>query len=119
MQGLWWTPGAADSRMAAAAAPGSTSQLVAEAAAGAEGARLLQLAAAQRLSTDAQRAAFCCIMGATDPAQATERLLRLPLKVARRWVPLECMPLATLSMLAHESSAAAACGSALGIASVL
>lgn len=45
------------------------------------GAELLKLAAAQRMSTDARRAAFCVIMGSEDYVDASERLLRLPLKV--------------------------------------
>ena len=45
------------------------------------GADLLRLAAEQRIGTDARRAAFCVIMGAQDCVDATERLLRLPLKV--------------------------------------
>ena len=61
----------------------SMTQLLDESAPGEDGTQLLQLANQQRLSTDAQRAAFCCLMGASDPAQAAERLLRLPLKVGQ------------------------------------
>ncbi|KAK9813973.1 hypothetical protein WJX73_007570 [Symbiochloris irregularis] len=75
-KGLWWLPGASRDDSSAA-----MTQLLAESAgAGEDGTRLLKLAAQQRLSTDVQRAAFCCLMGASDPAQAAERLLRLPLK---------------------------------------
>lgn len=45
------------------------------------GAELLKLAAAQRMSTDARRAAFCVVMGSEDFIDASDRLLRLPLKV--------------------------------------
>ena len=45
------------------------------------GAELLKLAAAQRMSTDARRAAFCVVMGSEDYIDASDRLLRLPLKV--------------------------------------
>ena len=45
------------------------------------GAELLKLAAAQRMNTDARRAAFCIVMGSEDYIDASDRLLRLPLKV--------------------------------------
>ena len=45
------------------------------------GAELLKLAAAQRMSTDSRRAAFCIIMGSEDYVDASDRLLRLALKV--------------------------------------
>ena len=55
------------------------------AAIGAEGgpgeAELLRLAAGQRMSTDTRRAVFCVVMGSDDYVDASERLLRLPLKV--------------------------------------
>ena len=47
------------------------------------GAELLKLAAAQRMSTDARRAAFCVVMGSEDFIDASDRLLRLPLKVSQ------------------------------------
>lgn len=76
-QGLWWLAGAVRDDSSAA----MTQILAQSAGTGEDGTRLLEMAAQQRLSTDAQRAAFCCVMGASDPAQAAERLLRLPLKV--------------------------------------
>ena len=42
---------------------------------------LLQLAARQRMNTDVRRTVFCIIMGSEDYMDASERLLRLPLKV--------------------------------------
>lgn len=45
------------------------------------GAELLQLAAKQRMNTDVRRTVFCIIMGSEDYVDASERLLRLPLKV--------------------------------------
>ena len=45
------------------------------------GAELLRLAAAQRMSTESRRAVFCVVMGSQDAVDASERLLRLPLKV--------------------------------------
>lgn len=44
-------------------------------------AELLRLAAGQRMSTDTRRAVFCVVMGSDDYVDASERLLRLPLKV--------------------------------------
>lgn len=44
-------------------------------------AELLQLAAQQRMNTDVRRAVFCIIMGSEDYMDASEKLLRLPLKV--------------------------------------
>lgn len=79
VQGAWWLAG--EQGPSAGVGQGAAmSQALAQAAAGAQGTDLLQLAAAQRFATDVQRAAFCCIMGSSDAAQATERLLRLPLK---------------------------------------
>lgn len=46
-----------------------------------EAARLLGLAAGQRMNTDARRAVFVAVMGAADVVDAFERTLRLPLKV--------------------------------------
>ncbi|CAI5506903.1 unnamed protein product [Closterium sp. Naga37s-1] len=45
----------------------------------AEAERLMQLAAAQRMNTDARRAVFCVIMSAEDYIDAFEKLLRLGL----------------------------------------
>jgi nucleolar MIF4G domain-containing protein 1 len=47
-----------------------------------EAARLLSLAAAQRMSTDVRRAVFMAVMGSEDAGEAFERLTRLPLKVS-------------------------------------
>lgn len=47
-------------------------------------AELLQLAAHQRMNTDVRRAVFCIIMGSEDYMDASEKLLRLPLKVVHR-----------------------------------
>lgn len=47
----------------------------------AEAARLLSLAAGQRMNTDSRRAVFVAVMGAADVVDAQDRLLRLPLKV--------------------------------------
>ena len=52
------------------------------------GAELLKLAAAQRMSTDARRAAFCVIMGSEDYVDASDRLLSLPLKVSTDAMPI-------------------------------
>lgn len=44
-----------------------------------EAQKLLQLAAAQRMNTDARRAIFCIIMSSEDYVDAFEKLLRLDL----------------------------------------
>ncbi|BDA46714.1 Suppressor of glycerol defect protein 1 [Coccomyxa sp. Obi] len=76
-KGLWWLPLAAEAG-AVGPLPG-TSGALAEAA-GDGGAELLRAAAAQRMNTETRRAVFCVVMGAQDCADASERLLRLPLK---------------------------------------
>ena len=73
VQGLWWQPTAGSMRA-------SQPSALADAAGGAE---LLELAAAQRMSTESRRAVFCVVMGSQDALDASERLLRLPLKVLR------------------------------------
>lgn len=60
---------------------GGLAMAAVEAEGGPGGAELLKLAAAQRMSTDARRAAFCVVMGSEDYIDASDRLLRLPLKV--------------------------------------
>lgn len=94
LQGLWWLPSIGD---ADRLQPLKGGLAVAAAAAGEHGpggAELLKLAAAQRMSTDARRAAFCIIMGSEDFVDASDRLLRLPLKVHRA-----CLSLQTLRLL--------------------
>lgn len=44
-----------------------------------EAQKMLQLAAAQRMNTDARRAIFCIIMSGEDYIDAYEKLLRLDL----------------------------------------
>lgn len=87
----WWLPQAQGSGGAydhgeGGAAMSFTSRtndgLGADVAADVDGAdmeRLLQLAAAQRMNTEARRAVFCVVMGSEDCADATEKLLRLRL----------------------------------------
>ncbi len=58
-----------------------------------EDARLLQLAAGQRMNTDARRAVFLAIMGSEDYAEAFDKLNRLPLKVS------ECLGVNRLNRL--------------------
>lgn len=77
-QGLWWLPLASEAG-AVGPLPGAASALAE--AAGDGGAELLRAAAAQRMNTETRRAVFCVVMGAQDCADASERLLRLPLKV--------------------------------------
>ena len=78
-QGLWWLPLAAEAG-AVGPLPGTSSALAE--AAGDGGAELLRAAAAQRMNTETRRAVFCVVMGAQDCADASERLLRLPLKAS-------------------------------------
>lgn len=75
IQGLWWQPTASSLK----AQPSALAQSLADAEGGAE---LLKLAAAQRMNTETRRAVFCIVMGSQDAVDASERLLRLPLKVA-------------------------------------
>ena len=77
VQGLWWQPTAGSMR---ASQPGALAASLADAEGGAE---LLRLAAAQRMSTESRRAVFCVVMGSQDAVDASERLIRLPLKVLR------------------------------------
>lgn len=80
-QGMWWLPKAGELQ---ALGPLERSALAAE---GGWGTDLLQLAAKLRMNTDVRRAVFCTIMGSEDVVDASERLLRLPLKV-RQLCPL-------------------------------
>ena len=80
MQGMWWLLSHEEAAGLAPLAKG-----VAEQEGGAE---LLQLAAKQRMNTDVRRAIFCIIMGGEDYVDASERLLRLPLKVVQWPCPL-------------------------------
>ena len=94
------------------------------AAIGAEGgpgeAELLRLAAGQRMSTDTRRAVFCVVMGSDDYVDASERLLRLPLKVGHGWPAAEhaahdrrCLPacglLTHVAVLTCERDASSSC----------
>ena len=80
LQGLWWLPSVADAD-SLQPMKGGLAMAAMEGERGPGGAELLKLAAAQRMSTDARRAAFCVVMGSEDYIDASDRLLRLPLKV--------------------------------------
>ena len=77
LQGMWW--------LASAAGMGKPSQLTQSLAAGEDewSAELLRLAAQQRMNTDVRRTVFCVVMGSEDYMDASEKLLRLPLKVSQ------------------------------------
>ena len=75
MQGLWWQAQAGE----LTDLPGMSKVLRDQTQQ--YGNELLQLAAKQRMNTDVRRAIFCIIMGSEDYADASERLLKLPLKV--------------------------------------
>ena len=81
LQGLWWLPSIADADRLQPLKGGLAMAAAAAGEGGPGGAELLKLAAAQRMSTDSRRAAFCIIMGSEDYVDASDRLLRLPLKV--------------------------------------
>lgn len=68
------------------------------------GAELLKLAAAQRMNTDARRAAFCIVMGSEDYIDASDRLLRLPLKVClpQHTSAAYVLPLSPGSCMCHK-----------------
>lgn len=53
-----------------------------------EAQKLLQLAASQRMNTDARRAIFCIIMSGEDYVDAFEKLLRLDLPAKQVCPPL-------------------------------
>lgn len=96
--GMWWLPAAGEAligtlRNAPAAAGGANGSLANIAGGDEEAARLLSLAAAQRMSTDVRRAVFMAVMGSEDAGEAFERLTRLPLKVGllqRLWTSRAC-----------------------------
>ena len=73
-KGLWWLSGDADSAM-------TNIEVVANKIDKdvLETQKMLQLAAAQRMNTDARRAIFCIIMSGEDYIDAFEKLLRLDL----------------------------------------
>ena len=75
LQGIWWLPQAGELEQV----PGMGKLLQSQTER--FGDDLLQQAARQRMNTDVRRAIFCIIMGSEDYADASERLLRLPLKV--------------------------------------
>lgn len=84
VQGLWWQPTASSQK----AQPSALAQSLADAEGGGG---LLALAAAQRMNTETRRAVFCIVMGSQDAVDASERLLRLPLKVVYYGLhPLHC-----------------------------
>ncbi|KAK9823765.1 hypothetical protein WJX72_005349 [[Myrmecia] bisecta] len=78
-KGLWWLPSVHDAEGLQPMAGGQITSLV-NLDGAANGGELLKLAAAQRMSTDARRAVFCVVMGSEDYVDASEKLLRLPLK---------------------------------------
>ncbi|GJP76083.1 hypothetical protein CLOP_g6465 [Closterium sp. NIES-67] len=88
-EGQWWHTAASSQpigSLPATSASGSASLAVQlagnallDAADVAEAERLMQLASAQRMNTDARRAVFCVIMSAEDYIDAFEKLLRLGL----------------------------------------
>eukprot|EP00897_Mesotaenium_endlicherianum_P004873 jgi/Mesen1/4413/ME000225S03400 len=82
-KGQWWLPGPAGSRPDGGDHPShfaTTGQLALHIDADvAEADRMLQLAASQRMNTDARRAVFCVIMSGEDYLDAFEKLLRLRL----------------------------------------
>ena len=98
-QGLWWQPTASSMK----AQPSALAQSLADAEGGAE---LLKLAAAQRMNTETRRAVFCIVMGSQDAVDASERLLRLPLKVAHTQMSLMRFP---VDLGAHDCPWAVFC----------
>lgn len=76
VQGMWWQTGTADPQISALRGSDGKDGVI-----GDWSAELLQLATQQRMNTDVRRTVFCMIMGSEDYVEASERLLRLPLKV--------------------------------------
>lgn len=74
-QGMWWLPSAAELETL------GPLQRIALPSEDEWSTELLRLAAKQRMNTDVRRAVFCIVMGSEDYVDASERLLRLPLKV--------------------------------------
>ncbi|DBA70559.1 TPA: hypothetical protein ACH3X2_011953 [Trebouxia sp. C0005] len=79
-KGLWWMPSITDTDSLQPMKGNMAMTALEDSERGPGGAELLKLAAAQRMSTDARRAAFCVVMGSEDYIDASDRLLRLPLK---------------------------------------
>lgn len=73
-RGQWWMSGNIDSTTDVQDVASTIDLEVTEAQ------KMLQLAAAQRMNTDARRAIFCVIMSAEDYIDAFEKLLRLDLQ---------------------------------------
>lgn len=73
---MWWVANTAELKR-----PGQQSQAGRNVSTGDWSAELLQLAAQQRMNTDVRRTVFCVVMGSEDYMDASEKLLRLPLKV--------------------------------------
>ncbi|KAK4351104.1 hypothetical protein RND71_030417 [Anisodus tanguticus] len=74
-RGQWWMAGNIDSTTTDVQDVASTIDLEVT-----EAQKMLQLAAAQRMNTDARRAIFCVIMSGEDYIDAFEKLLRLDLQ---------------------------------------
>lgn len=66
-----------------------------------EAQKLLQLAAAQRMNTDARRAIFCVIMSGEDYLDAFEKILRLDLPGKQVCMSLFFLSLSYLSQCLH------------------
>lgn len=76
-KGQWWLPGLPSEGDNTAAGRAEVAGLLDGGAAEAE--KMLQLAASQRMNTDARRALFCIVMSAEDYEDAFEKILRLKL----------------------------------------
>ncbi|KAG6546424.1 hypothetical protein Mapa_011972 [Marchantia paleacea] len=75
-KGQWWLPSAADAEHASEV----RGEMLGAMDAGAlETDKMLQLAASQRMNTDARRAVFCMVMSGEDYLDAFEKILRLKL----------------------------------------
>ncbi|BBN14494.1 nucleolar MIF4G domain-containing protein 1 [Marchantia polymorpha subsp. ruderalis] len=75
-KGQWWLPTAADAEHASEV----RGEMLGAMDAGAlETDKMLQLAASQRMNTDARRAVFCMVMSGEDYLDAFEKILRLKL----------------------------------------
>jgi nucleolar MIF4G domain-containing protein 1 len=85
--GMWWLPAAGENLLENGMTGRQTSlkqSVLMDKQSDMEMSQLLQLAADQRMNTDARRAVFVAIMGSDDYVEAHEKLLRLPLKVYMR-----------------------------------
>jgi len=77
-KGQWWLPGLPSEGGENLA--GARAEVAGYLDGGAaEADKMLQLAAAQRMNTDARRALFCIVMSAADYEDAFEKILRLKL----------------------------------------